>query len=43
MAKYIYQQGNWSNFTRDEKKISLSLAAVRYSQGRLLAKMTLMG
>lgn len=43
MAKYLYQQDNWTNFTWNEKKISLLLADVRYSQGRLLGKMTSMG
>lgn len=43
MAKYIYQRENWTNFTWDEKKISLLLAEVRHLQGRLLGKMTSLG
>lgn len=43
MAKYIYQQKNWTNFTWDERKISPLLAEVRNLQGRLLGKMGSLG
>ena len=43
MAKYIYQHENWTDFTWDDKKISVLLATVRNLQGRLLGKMTSLG
>ncbi|GHT28822.1 cell division protein Fic [Bacteroidia bacterium] len=43
MAKYIYQHKNWTDFTWNEKKISILLAQVRNLQGRLLGKMTSLG
>ncbi len=43
MAKYIYQKENWTDFTWNEKKISVLLAEVRNLQGRLLGRMTSLG
>jgi Fic family protein len=43
MAKYIYQQKNWTNFTWNECEISVLLAQVRYLQGRVLGKMSALG
>ncbi|MDR2972371.1 MAG: Fic family protein [Bacteroidales bacterium] len=43
MEKYIYQRENWTDFTWDDKKISVLLAQVRNLQGRLLGKMTSLG
>jgi Fic family protein len=43
MAKYIYQREKWTDFTWNEKKISVLLADVRNLQGRLLGKMTSLG
>jgi len=43
MAKYIYQNENWTDFTWNEKQISVLLAQVRNLQGRLLGKMTSLG
>lgn len=43
MARYIYQHKNWTDFTWDDKKISVLLAQVRNLQGRLLGKMTSLG
>jgi Fic family protein len=43
MTQYIYQRENWTDFTWDEKKISVLLAEVRNLQGRLLGKMTSLG
>ena len=43
MVKYIYQRENWTDFSWNDKKISLLLAQVRNLQGRLLEKMTSLG
>ena len=43
MAKYIYQNENWTDFTWDDKEISVLLAQVRNLQGRLLGKMIALG
>lgn len=43
MAKYIYQRKNWTDFTWNDKKISVLLAEVRHLQGRILGKMTSLG
>lgn len=43
MIKYIYQRKNWTDFTWDDKKISVLLAEVRHLQGRLLGKMASLG
>lgn len=43
MAKYIYQRKSWTDFSWNEKKISVLLAQVRNLQGRLLGKMTSLG
>ncbi|MDR1814840.1 MAG: Fic family protein [Tannerella sp.] len=43
MAKYIYQREKWTDFTWNDKKISVLLAEVRNLQGRLLGKMTSLG
>ena len=39
MAKYIYQSENWTDFTWNDRQISVLLAQVRNLQGRLLGKM----
>jgi Fic family protein len=39
MAKYIYQNKNWTDFTWSDKQTSVLLAQVRNLQGRLLGKM----
>jgi Fic family protein len=43
MAKYIYQNENWTDFTWNDKQISILLAQVRNLQGRLLGKMSALG
>jgi Fic family protein len=43
MAKYIYQNKDWTNFTWNDKQISVLLAQVRNLQGRLMGKMTSLG
>jgi len=43
MVKYIYQHENWTDFTWNDKQISVLLAQVRNLQGRLLGKMTTLG
>ena len=43
MVKYIYQNENWTDFTWNDKKISVLLAQVRNLQGRLLGKMSVLG
>ena len=43
MAKYIYQHDNWTDFTWNDKQISVLLAQVRNLQGRLLGKMSALG
>jgi len=43
MAKYIYQNENWTDFAWNDKKISVLLAQVRNLQGRLLGKMSALG
>ena len=43
MAKYIYQQKNWPDFTWDEKSISLVFGEVRNLQGRITGQMQSIG
>ena len=43
MAKYIYQNENWTDFTWNDKQVSVLLAQVRNLQGRLLGKMSALG
>jgi len=43
MAKFIYQNKNWTDFTWDNMQISVLLAQVRNLQGRLLGKMSSLG
>ena len=43
MAKYIYQNEDWTDFTWNDKNISVLLAQVRSLQGRLLGKMSVLG
>lgn len=43
MPKYIYQYENWPHFTWSEKDILVTLSKVRYQQGRLLGKMSVLG
>ena len=43
MAKYIYQNESWTDFTWDDRQISVLLAQVRNLQGRLLGKMNALG
>ena len=43
MGKYIYQHKNWTQFTWDDKQISVLLAQVRNLQGRLLGRMSTLG
>lgn len=40
---YIHEKDNWTNFTWDEKQVSLKLAETRNLQGRLLGKMESLG
>ena len=43
MTKYIYQNENWTDFTWNDRQISVLLAQVRNLQGRLLGKMSALG
>lgn len=43
MARYIYQQTGWPEFTWDVAHLSHQLAAVRHRQGRLLGRMESLG
>ncbi len=43
MAKYIYQQKNWTDFTWDYSKIAVVLGEVRNLQGRLSGTMNGLG
>ena len=43
MEKYIYQHENWTDFTWNDRQISVLLAQVRNLQGRLLGKMGALG
>ena len=43
MTKYIYQHENWTDFTWNDRQISVLLAQVRNLQGRLLGKMNALG
>jgi Fic family protein len=43
MAPYIYQLPDWPDFRWDEKKLAVSLAALRHRQGRLVGRMEALG
>jgi len=43
MNKYIYQNKNWTDFTWNDKQISVLLAQVRNLQGWILGKMSALG
>jgi Fic family protein len=43
MTKYIYQNENWTDFTWNDRQISVLLAQVRNMQGRLLGRMSALG
>ena len=43
MAKYIYQNENWTDFSWSDKQIAVLLSQVRNLQGRLLGKMSALG
>jgi Fic family protein len=43
MAKYLYQQENWTNFSWNDREISTLLAQVRNLQGRLMGRMGALG
>ena len=43
MAKYIYQQKKWTDFTWDYSKIAVVLGEVRNLQGKLLGTMNTLG
>lgn len=40
---YIYQNPHWPNFTWDQERISVPLAAVRHRQGRFMGRMEGLG
>lgn len=41
--RYIYEYDAWSDFTWDDKKVSLILGKVRHLQGRVFGKMGSLG
>jgi hypothetical protein len=43
MAKYIYENDNWPEFTWDDKKISVILGKVRHLQGKIFGQMGALG
>lgn len=43
MAKYIYQQKNWPNFSWQEKEINALFGEVRLRQGKIIGQMNAMG
>lgn len=43
MVKYIYQYGNWPNFSWDEEEIQVLLGKVRHLQGKLLGQINALG
>jgi len=43
MAKYIYQNNNWPNFTWNEQEIQVILGKVRHLQGKLFGQMSALG
>lgn len=43
MAKYIYENENWTNFSWDDKAISLLFGKVRHLQGKIIGQMNGMG
>ncbi len=43
MARYIYEYDNWSEFTWDDKQISLVLGKVRNLQGKIFGQMGALG
>lgn len=43
MVKYIYENNDWTNFYWDDRLIGQLFGEVRYLQGKILGKMSLMG
>ena len=43
MKHYIHEEENWTNFTWDNKQVTLKLGTARNLQGRLLGKMESLG
>jgi len=43
MAKYIYQNNNWPNFTWNEQEIQVILGKVRHLQGKRFGQMSTLG
>lgn len=43
MSRYIYELPDWPHFRWDEKRLAVSLAALRHRQGRLLGRMETLG
>jgi Fic family protein len=43
MAKYIYEYNQWTEFTWDEKQISMILGKVRHLQGKIFGQMGALG
>jgi len=43
MAKYIYQNTNWPNFTWNEQELQVILGKVRHLQGKLFGQMSALG
>lgn len=43
MAKYIYENENWTDFSWDDKAISLLFGEVRHLQGKIIGQMNGMG
>lgn len=43
MAKYIYQNENWTNFTWNEKSVHAVFGEVRHLQGKIIGQMNSLG
>lgn len=43
MAKYIYEHENWTDFTWDDKAISVLFGQVRQMQGKIIGQMNALG
>jgi len=43
VAKYIWQYGNWPNFTWDEREIQVILGKVRHLQGKIFGHINALG
>jgi len=43
MAKYIYEQNSWTNFTWDDKTINVIFGEVRLMQGKIIGQMNALG